>query len=62
MSGDWFVYRVQVTNSGLNTVTGVTVFDSLPAQIYPFNIINNGYTAIGYTPTTVSGYIASLVQ
>jgi uncharacterized repeat protein (TIGR01451 family) len=62
MSGDRYVYRIKVTNNGIDTATGISVTDTIPAALTAFQIENNGFTSYGLLPNYFSGYVASLAE
>lgn len=63
MSGDWFVYRIMVTNNGLDTATGIVVTDLIPEPpLTAFQVINSGFTTYEWLSDYFSGSIDSLAQ
>ncbi len=62
MSGDWYVYRIVVTNNGLWTVTWVEMTDLVPWYLTVFQATNNGFTSLYREPNYVSGYVATLAE
>jgi hypothetical protein len=63
MSGDWFVYRIKVTNNGLDTATGIVVTDLIPEPPFTaFQVVNSGFTTYEWLSDYFSGSIDTLAQ
>lgn len=63
MSGDWFVYRIVVTNNGLDTATGIVVTDLIPEPpLSAFQVVNNGFDSYEWLSDYFSGTINTLAE
>lgn len=57
------MYRIEVTNNGNDTATGISVMDFIPEPPFSaYQLVNNGFDTYELLPDYFSGTVNSLVQ